>query len=238
MMTDAPIALLLTGRGRYADPWHPFDRTSPQLAELAREVGFVVVQPDDVETALADLETGALALPDLVIADLGRPRDDLPSPEAPLATAGLDLLVSSRPLLAVHAAANTFPDSTSWADAVGGRWVPGTSWHPPQNEFTAIPAPDLAQPFDSLAPFTVTDERYLDLIATHGAERRELYRHVDDDGRLQPAVWVQERDGVRSAYDALGHDEESYRSEGHRTLVRTILRWLLTGRSAHPGSPG
>jgi type 1 glutamine amidotransferase len=144
--------------------------------------------------------------------------------------------VSSRPLLAVHAAANTFPDSEAWTAAVGGRWVPGVSWHPPQNEFTAVPAASRpSAPFRDLAPFIVTDERYLDLVpsadggAGAGAGRRELYRHADDDGRLQQSVWVQDRGGVRSAYDAYGHDEESYRSDGHRTLVRGILRWLLAG---------
>ena len=56
----APRALLLSGVGRYADPWHPFAATSAALAGLLGEAGFSVELAEDVDAALA-----GMAAPDL-----------------------------------------------------------------------------------------------------------------------------------------------------------------------------
>jgi hypothetical protein len=49
----APQALVLSGGGRYADPWHPFAETSGALAGILGESGFGVEIADGVDAALA-----------------------------------------------------------------------------------------------------------------------------------------------------------------------------------------
>lgn len=227
-MTDSPTALLLSGSGRYADPWHPFARTSDALADIARQRGMSVTRADDVDDALAALAVGPL--PDLVIADLGRPRDGAASPATGAATAGLTRLLQSRPLFAAHAAASSFPDSSAWAAAVGARWVPGTSWHPDYGTFQAVPLPayEPSSPIGALVPFELEDERYLDLRQDAPA-RTILYGHHGDDAPQNPrhpSIWLQDRGGVRSAYDAYGHDTASYDVDEHRDVIGRILTWL------------
>ncbi|MCS5716454.1 ThuA domain-containing protein [Herbiconiux sp. CPCC 205716] len=220
-------ALMLSGSGRYADPWHPFARTSTKLAELAREEGLVVDQRHDIDDAVAEFATGPL--PDLVIADLGRPQDGAPAPATERGQAGLRRLVEHRPLLAVHAAASTFADSPAWTNAVGARWIPGVSWHPDRDILTASVDPAAHTAVGELVPLVLNDERYLEL-QNAAPGRTVLYRHPDDDGVLHPSIWLLDRKGIRSAYDAYGHDEVAYESPDHRALIRRILRWLLAGR--------
>ncbi len=48
-------AVIASGSGRYADPWHPFPETSPLLAETPRGAGFAVEIDEDVDGAMARL---------------------------------------------------------------------------------------------------------------------------------------------------------------------------------------
>jgi hypothetical protein len=130
-----PRALLLSGTGRYADPWHPFAETSAALAGLLREQGFGVEMAGDVDAALARLAApGGPAdadLPDLLVVNVGLPRDGRPSPGTPGASAGLRRwLADGRPLLVSHVSSTSFLDSAEWTEALGGRWIRGTSMHP------------------------------------------------------------------------------------------------------------
>jgi hypothetical protein len=218
-------ALLLSGTGRYADPWHPFAETSRRLSTLAGEVGLDVSQPEDVDGALSACATGAL--PDLVIANLGQPVDGAPSPSRGAAR-GLDRLLRRRPLLAVHSAASSFPDSAAWTRAVGARWIDGRSWHPERGRLSATAA-SADSPIGHLASFTTVDERYLDL-QKEARKRVVLFTHDDDDRRAHPSIWLRSRRGVRSAYVAYGHDGESYDSPEHGDVMRRVLRWLLDAR--------
>ena len=52
----APMrAIILSGSGRYADPWHPYPDTTERLAAIVGEAGFDVEVRDDVDAALATL---------------------------------------------------------------------------------------------------------------------------------------------------------------------------------------
>lgn len=231
-----PTALLLTGHGTYADPWHPFAETSSALAEIATESGLVPVIRTDVDAALAELRTGAL--PALVIANLGRP-DDGTAPSAD-ARAGLQRMLRDLPLLALHAAVNAFPDEPAWEARLGGRWIPDVSGHPPLGRFAAhrvgaLPAgPGTVEGAAAALPagpdlpsrIAVEDERYLHLRLAE--DRHVLYAHRDDDGAPAPTIWVRGGGGAapRTAYDALGHDLRSYDSAEHRRALRALLGWL------------
>ncbi|MGX5682105.1 ThuA domain-containing protein [Schumannella luteola] len=209
-------ALLLSGVGRYADPWHPFGPTSDVIAAVATSRGFSVTIADDVDAAVAALEHGAL--PDLLIANLGKPVDGMPSPAAP---AALERALAEVPLLAIHAAANSFPDSDAWAAAVGARWIDGTSWHPDYGPTTVSVTPAGDQ--FGLEPFDTVDERYHAL--RPAAERSVLLEVESDGGGAEPVAWLV-GGSPRRAYSALGHDVAAYDAGAVRDLVSRLVEWV------------
>ncbi|MGO1256330.1 MAG: ThuA domain-containing protein, partial [Microbacterium gubbeenense] len=77
------IAVIATSEGRYRDPWHPFDETSPALASVLAEAGFATrILP--VDEALASLDDA-----DLLAVNAGDPwRHDPPPIGAPAAATG------------------------------------------------------------------------------------------------------------------------------------------------------
>jgi hypothetical protein len=61
-------AVVLTGAGRYADPWHRFAETTARLVEILAEAGIAADVADDVDEGLAALES-----PDLLVVNAGDP---------------------------------------------------------------------------------------------------------------------------------------------------------------------
>lgn len=222
-------ALLLSGAGRYSDPWHPFAQTSAAIAALLEGRGLTVRTADDVDSALEDLRDPA-SWPDLLVVNVGCPRDDAASPGTAAASAGLDVWVAGgRPLLALHSSSTSFLDSESWERALGGRWVRGVSMHPEYGP--AHIALDGSFPV-GVPDFTVEDERYSWLRTSPDVVVHARHEH---EGHLHPLMWslerTVERGGVtataRSFYDALGHDAASYASPERRELLRRAVGWLL-----------
>lgn len=222
-------ALLLSGTGRYSDPWHPFAETSAALAELLQRSGLTVETADDVDSALQSLQDRA-AWPDLLVVNIGLPRDGGTSPGTEAASAGLDACISGgRPLLALHSSSTSFADSGSWEKAIGGRWVQGVTMHPEYGPAQIR----LEGSFPAGVPdFTVDDERYSWLRTSPDIVVHARHQH---EGHLHPLMWSLERevqgaDGsttARSFYDALGHDAASYLAPEHRELLARAVEWLL-----------
>ncbi|MWV58907.1 ThuA domain-containing protein [Rathayibacter sp. VKM Ac-2754] len=217
-MTRRRSALLLSGVGRYADPWHPFAETSRALAGIVEEAGYDVEIAPDVDDALAALEH----LPDLLVVNVGQPRDGEPSPAAGLTR----YLRSGRPLLALHSSATSFTESDEWERTLGGRWVEGVSMHPEQGD-TVVTVEEYPLVAD-LADFSLNDERYSFLRVA--ADVQVLVTH-EHDGVRHPLVWLREAaDGRgRAAYDALGHDARSFDSPEHREILRRLISWVAAG---------
>jgi len=225
-------ALLLSGTGRYADPWHPFAETSAALADLLADRGVRVRTADDVDAALAHLVapgagamSAALAAdaPDLLVVNVGLPRDGRASPGTPDAGAGLHAWADSgRPTLAVHSSSTSFTDAACWEQLLGGRWVRGTTMHPEYGraririEPTALTA--------GLEDFTLDDERYTWLRTADGIDVHATHEH---EGTRHPVIWSHVRAGARTYYDALGHDAVSYASPERCALLRRGVDWLL-----------
>lgn len=211
-------ALIASGTGRYADPWHPFPDTSPLLAGILEEAGFTVAIDDDIDAAMTRLD-GV----DLLVVNAGDPWRDTKErlPADSHSIVGLrGALTRGMGVLALHCAVSSLRDYPDWAAAVGGMWVPGLSWHPEAGMTTITPAAEA----DGLltAPFEVFDERYC------GLQRIGHSRPVaEHEGATspEPTVWVREYGGARIAVDVLGHDARSYDSEGHRELLRRLALW-------------
>ncbi|MBD8079396.1 ThuA domain-containing protein [Cellulosimicrobium arenosum] len=220
-MTSASRALVLAGRGRYEDPWHDHAATSHVVALLLAEEALDVQVRGTVPGAFADLRAF-----DLVVVNAGRGRPD-PAFDgddaawAPAHAAVRAYAADGGALLGLHQAANTFADDPHWPDLLGGRWVPGTSWHPPQDVATFTAAGDHPVT-DGLGPVVADDERYLDLVVDPGSRVLLTAHH---DGSDHPVAWVS--GGARAVYDGLGHGVESYGSASRRELLRREVDWLL-----------
>ncbi|MBW9095754.1 ThuA domain-containing protein [Microbacterium jejuense] len=226
--SEAPRVVIATGAGRYADPWHPFSATSHRIAEILRADGWDAVVDEDVDHALAHLD-GV----DLLVVNAGDPWRDGGAPHAdPAAAAGLAAAIDRGiGLIGVHAALSSLRDHPAWRAAIGGEWVPGTSWHPPIGD-ARVRVVDAVHPVTDgllrLVPgsaevphFDVFDERYSDLVVDDGA--RVLAVH-DVDGTQHPAVWVREQP-TRAVVSSLGHDERAYDSPDLGVLLQRAARW-------------
>ena len=223
-------AIILSGAGRYADPWHPFAETSAALAGIVGSAGYRVEVSDDLLGGLADLGDA-----ELLIVNAGNPEN---SPEAieaggPLeapsadaiaaAAAGLDAAIERGiGVLAVHAAASTLPELPAWHRALGARWIPGVSWHPEIGE-AVVHVTGSHVIADELEDFTVFDERYTGLRIEGVIE--PIAEH-EEGGMRHPIIWARELGRSRLVYDALGHDARSYDSAAHRELLGRALDWL------------
>ncbi len=212
--------MVLSGAGRYADPWHDFPATSARLAEIVAGPGRRVSVVDDVEAGLAALD-GV----DLLVVNAGNPADGEPNPATEASIDGLRTYVDrGRPVLAIHAAATTFTTEARWAEMIGGRWIRGTSMHPPYGpaRLTLI-APE--HPIAAgLGDLELPDERYSYLATEPGIT--VLYEH-EHDGLRHPVIWALEAEGRRAAYDGLGHALPTYDDDAHVLLLRQTVGWLL-----------
>ncbi|WP_255449045.1 ThuA domain-containing protein [Cellulomonas sp. JZ18] len=230
----APVrrALVLVGRGRYEDPWHDGAATAGVLQPLLADDGWDVRVHGTFPDLLAEdgLVAATLGRPDLVVVAAGNGRSDADFDGTDEDWAGFHaalagLVRDGVPLLALHASANAFHDAPGWSRTIGGRWVDGTSWHPPIGT-ARFDVADGEHPVTAgLAGVEAFDERYCDLVVDPGARVLLTTRH---EGRDHPVVWVAPGPG-RVLYDALGHDVRSWQSPSRRALVRREVAWLASG---------
>lgn len=217
-------AVVISGAGRYSDPWHDFAGTSARLAELLEGAGIGV---EVITLGEDEVPNGG---PDLLVVNAGggstpRPvQDTLADRRAEAVATWARTAASHTPVLATHTSTNTFYDDTRWAEILGGRWIPGTSWHPPLDR-AGVQVTAAAHPITAgMSELTVQDERYCDL---------DLLREVDvlvdhlHHGRRHPLVWAHQLDGVRVVQDALGHDRAAYGCPDRQALLRREVDWLL-----------
>lgn len=219
-------AAVISGGGRYADPWHDFAGTSARLVEELAALGL----PAELVTLGVDgVPTGAV---DLIVVNAGG--GSTPKPVADsisgriaeeVATWAREQVCAGVPTLVTHTGSNTFYDDDAWAQAIGGRWVPGISWHPPLAQ-TRVQVTGASHPItDGLpAELTVVDERYCDLRVSNDVT--VLVDHAED-GRRHAIVWARAAGGVRVVHDALGHDPSAYDGADRRALLGREVDWLL-----------
>ena len=103
--------LIISGAGSYSDPWHPFADTSQRLADIIASLGHQVTINETVEQALA--EPGE---PDLIVVNIGNPREVRPQSRIDAAERGLDRhLQRGGALLGVHVSATSMTTMTGWS---------------------------------------------------------------------------------------------------------------------------
>lgn len=210
-------AVVVSGGGRFGDPWHPFAETSAALASALDDRGCTVTVSDDADVALAAL-TGEL--PSLLVVNIGWYGAD---PFAEAATAGLvSALERGLPTLLVHSTLTAFPDWPLWREIAGGGWTYGTTYHPDYGAAVARPRPD-HQLTAGLDELTIADERYTRLWVDDPAA---VFLDHEEDGQRHPLAWTRSWGTAPIVVDALGHDAGSYRAPGRAALLQRELDWL------------
>lgn len=222
------LVLVLSGHGRYADPWHPFEQTSDAVAALLSGQGHRVEVRTTVPSAYQGLDGFDLIV---VNAGGGDPRvATAPEPAWDAAHAELDRwLGAGGRLIGLHTAANAFPDWAAWPGHLGGRWVRGLSGHPRRSVavFEAVGSDDVHAGLPELAfddhprrCVVAYDERYSDLELAECSI--PLLAH-ESDGKRHVMAWRTKR----AIYDAMGHDARSYESASRRRFFTNCVTSLL-----------
>jgi type 1 glutamine amidotransferase len=218
-------AMVVSGSGRYADPWHAFPATSGALAEILTAAGLDAEVRHDVDAALQ-----GLAGVDLLVVNAGDPwHHGETGRGAPAESiAGLEAAVARGiGILGVHAAAASLRDYPAWRAALGGSWTDGVSTHPPFGEAHVRVYADRHPIVDGARDLMLLDERYcrlevdgdLTVLADHELE-----------GERHPLLWARQVGRSRVCYSALGHDRRAYDSAPYRALLTRAARWLTGGR--------
>lgn len=221
-------ALVVSGAGEYADPWHPFESTSEALAGILHDAGFAVECRTDVTEVLSSLDETV----DLVVFNFGESPITAPPAAEAAVTGTTRYLGAGGSILAMHAAMAAFAGSTEWEDILGGRWVPGTTTHP---EFgrARISLYSTAHPIAcAVGDFDIDDERYARVRVSPDVVRLAYHEF---EGTRHPLVWLRENGSSKLMYDALGHDHRSFESESHLRLIRQGIRWLVDTSPASAG---
>jgi hypothetical protein len=211
-------ALVVSGGGRFTDPWHPFPETSAALAAVLGERGYDVEFGDDPELDLAGLGSGSW--PSLLVINIGWYG---PGRFDEAAADGLvGALWQGVPTLLVHSTLTAFPEWSLWHDIAGGGWTYGTTYHPDYGPGVALADP--AHPLtDGLGEVAITDERYTRMWVA-GSSR--VFLEHEEEGQRHPLAWTRRWQAAPIVADALGHDAESYRAVGRLTLLQRELEWL------------
>jgi type 1 glutamine amidotransferase len=223
-------ALILSGAGRYADPWHRFDETSRCLADLLEQCGVTVSITEGVDDAMT-----RLAGVDLLVVNAGdSSRSPAPAPDLTTARAGFTAaLERGIAVLGTHTAAASLIDYPEWEPVLGGRWLPEVSMHPPigparirvhphRHVIVAGMADFETYDFETY-DFETYDERYSHLRVA--ADVVPLASHTHDDVE-HPLFWARSFGASRVVYSALGHDARAYESAALRDLLGRAVRWL------------
>lgn len=218
-MTDT--ALIVSGAGRYADPWHQYAETSARIAAVLSDHGFRVQTSVDVAASLAGLDHRT----DLLVMNAGSSVEHPSADEDRQACDGLLRYLSrGGPVLAMHSSASTLRTAPEWESVMGGRWLQGITMHPPIGSCHVKVYPERHPIVALSSDFEIYDEGYSYLRVADDVGTLASHRH---DGLEHPLLWVRRYGRSPIVYDALGHDQRSYDSPGHVAILSRAARWLV-----------
>ena len=227
-MTAARQNLILVG-----GIFHDFQASAEALATVLAPLGIESRIETDLEAgiaSLADNPVDLLTINALRWEMMGEKYDPYRETEAYSPSSGTRAALEAHlhaggALLGLHTASICFSDWPQWGSLLGGRWVWGTSWHPPPETVTVVP--DKTAALADLQTFEVHDELYTDLLLESGAQVL-AHGHSAAMPTSQPIVWAHTVGAGRVIYDALGHDSESLQHPAHAQLLRETVKWALS----------
>jgi type 1 glutamine amidotransferase len=192
--------LIICGEGPDTDRWHDFPATSAAVAGALGALGSTRVRGSRSVTA-EDFDGVRLVVVN-VSGEGSGPAEAAVSLIDDANRAGVAVL-------GVHSAVIGFPGDARWAELIGGRWVRGTTFHPPIGE--ALIRLDASHPAMLGAPDVV----------------------------VYDLAWTRERPGRgRVAYWGLGHGVESLAGAEHRERLVKLASWLVGSAPASLDRPG
>ncbi len=220
-----PKTLVLSGGGRWADPWHAFAATSTRLAWIAESLGHTVEIAEELEERLVDL-SGI----DVVVVNAA----DGPVTDAhDAAISGMHaFLARGGGVLAIHVGASNLLGMPEWEGTTGMKWVDGVSMHPPLGPSHVLVHPERHAIAAPLHDFDLVDERYCHLRLAPDVFPFVSHEH---EGTNEPLIWARNFGKARIVVDALGHGVESYDSGEHHELIQRSLLWLTGTLPPTPG---
>jgi putative membrane-bound dehydrogenase-like protein len=187
---------------------HAFEKTTAQVVPALAKEGINWFY----STSPADLNSQNLAKFDAVL--LYAKYDSItPAEEQAL----LDFVNSGKGFLAVHSAAESFPNSGAYIRLVGGQLD-----HHGTGVFTAsIVRPEHPVTL-GVASFETTDETF---VHKNLAADRVVLMERTEGTRQEPVTWVRNQGKGRVFYTAYGHDEKTWRRPEFLALMRNAILW-------------
>jgi type 1 glutamine amidotransferase len=211
-----PVRTLLLSGG----PHHPFDRTSPAIADMLHGAGKFAVS---VTTDVGELNAERLAALDLLAINACLPVGHYPSLTTQQKQAILRFVEDGKGLFSIHSGAIVFNDWPEFTRIVGGFWEDGRSAHGPYQPGYEIHVVDGGHPVTrGIADFEIHDELYHTLTMTAHVH---VLMTAFCDGRIHPTAWTREVGRARVHYNALGHGWETFENETFRELLLRGFLW-------------
>ena len=212
--------------------FHEFHASAEALSNVLAPLGIESRIEPDLDAGLASLATDPVDLITVnalrweMIGEKYDPYRDSQAYSPPAATraALANHLATGGALLGLHTASICFSDWPEWSRLLGGRWVWGTSFHPPPERITVTPVDRDGS--DPLPAFEVQDELYTDLTLEPGAEVL-AYGCSEAMPIAQPVLWRHTVGPGRVIYDALGHDSASLLHPPHAKWLTESVAWAL-----------
>ena len=217
-------ALILAGRGRYGDPWHDHASSSVALAGIVQELGIDPTVKSTFYDQIPDFDEYDLLIVNASRGNRAPEVDGTDEDWVPFHEKLNEYAASGKPILAFHTAVSTFEDSPTWAHVVGGRWIRGTTHHPKMGQSEYVAIPDSHPIVAGLDKLHAVDERYTYLFLEYGVQ--PFLKQWEYD-RWHASAWVNQKNGYRVVYHALGHTAASINSADHHDLLIRELKWLL-----------
>ena len=216
--------------------FHDFQASAEALSDVLAPLGIESRIEPDLDAGLASLATHPVDLITVnalrweMIGEKYDPYRDSEAYSPPAATraALANHLETGGALLGLHTASICFSDWPEWGQILGGRWVWGTSFHPPPERITVTPAKRDGS--DALPAFEVHDELYTDLTLEPEAEVL-AYGRSEAMPNPQPVLWRHTVGRGRVIYDALGHDSASLLHPPHAKWLTESIAWALEEES-------
>ncbi|TNE49114.1 MAG: hypothetical protein EP341_08545 [Sphingomonadales bacterium] len=210
---------------------HPFEESSPALAEILREAGFQTQIENDIDIAIAELDRSPTVLAvnslrwsmtqhEKYAADRDEYAYELPDGHM---DALAEYVRSGGSLFVLHVSTICFDTQPRWLEVMGGGWKWGRSHHPQMDRITVQLTDAGSELSAGSDTFELLDEAYHNL---DPAKDCTVLATCEIDEGPQPIAWVRHFGKGRVAVDALGHDARSINSPGHRELISAQLEWL------------
>lgn len=209
---------------------HPFEETSPLLAELIKEAGWEPRIETDIDRAVSQLPNCNLFAVNALYWSMGQhekyaalrrewarslPDDQMESIESFVHDGGR--------LFVLHTGTICWDTQPRWRELMGGGWDWDRSHHPPLGPVSINLTDDGARMVAASRRFDLIDEAYHELAPTIDCN---VLATADLGRGPQPLAWTREFGRGKVAVDALGHDRRSLEQPDHRALIRAQLDWL------------